>query len=146
MNRAERLARFAALLQRLERLSTFEPRKKKKSGRPGKWRGRDGLLLVVAVDSIMKEHNNGIADAVGRLRARSSWWRRFGHRELQIRFQEARRYWTPILKRFEELREFEVELTALEAEIGVHIFNDPLYRLMYGDQSRPVTKSPRYFS
>jgi hypothetical protein len=81
------------------------------------------------------------------LRARSSWWRRVEHRELQIRFQEARGYWTPILKRFEELREIEIEMAALEAErVDKANRNDPLYRLMYGDQSRPVTKSPRYFS
>jgi hypothetical protein len=95
----------------------------------------------------MKEHGKGIAGAIVGLRARSSWWRRFEHRELQIRFQEARGYWTPILKRFEELREIEIEMAALEAErVDKANRNDPLYRLMYGDQSRPVTKSPRYFS
>ena len=146
MEITERVARLEALFQRLERLRTPATRKKKKSGRPGIWKGRKGFLLVIAVNSISQEHGKGIADAIIRLKARSPRWWSFGHRELQSRFQEARTHWTPILRRFEELREFEIELAAYEAEIGEYKANtDPLYRLMYGDQIRPVTKSPRYF-
>jgi hypothetical protein len=146
MDITERVARLEALCQRLERLRAPATRKKKKSGRPGIWKGREGFLLVIAVNSIRREHGKGIADAIVRLKARSRWWRSFGHRELQSRFQEARRYWMPILRRFEELREFEIELAALKADSEADKANDPLYRLMYGDQSRPVTKSPRDFS
>jgi hypothetical protein len=79
MDTTERLARLEALNQRLERLCAPATRKKEKSGRPGIWRGLVGFLLLVAVNSIMKEHGKGIADAIVRLRARSPSWRNFGH-------------------------------------------------------------------
>jgi hypothetical protein len=109
MDITERMARLEALCQRVEGLRAPATRNKKKSGRPGIWKGREGYLLLVAVNSIMKEHGKGPADAINRLRKRSNGWQRIPYRELQSRFQEARTYWTPILKRFDKLREFEIE-------------------------------------
>jgi len=132
MGTSDRQARLGALRQKLEHLRAFEPRKKKKSGRPGKWKGLEGFLLFLAVNSIMKEHDEGIAKAVARLKRRSRRWRGYQDRALQIRFQEARQYWTPILERYGELREFEIELAALEAEQIDKFRDNPLYRLIYG--------------
>jgi hypothetical protein len=115
MDRAEASARLAILLQKLERREPSAYSPKKKSGRPRVWKGRDGYLLMIAVNSIKAERGKGIADAVRSLRMRSDRWRPFPARELEIRFQEACKFWVPMAKSIAEVQALADELNAIES-------------------------------
>jgi hypothetical protein len=52
MDKGQVLDKLAVLRQRLERLRVPRTNKKKKSGRPGVWKGHEGFLFVLAVNSI----------------------------------------------------------------------------------------------
>jgi hypothetical protein len=97
----------------LHRFYTKQPHKKKKSGRPGFWKSPHGLFFVQEVDSVRKKQNCKIAFAIETVRRktlkRSRWWQarrlqnpiieraarlmRLSGPALQVRYQEARRYW-----------------------------------------------------
>jgi hypothetical protein len=59
MDKGQVLDKLAVLRQRLERLRVPRTNKKKKSGRPGVWKGHEGFLFVLAVNSIRVERFAG---------------------------------------------------------------------------------------
>jgi hypothetical protein len=98
----------------LQKFRTKQPHEKKKSGRPGFWKSPHGLFFVQEVDRVRKKRNGKIASAIRIVRTktfqRSRWCQARGLRDpiieqraarlmrlsgpaLQVRYQEARRYW-----------------------------------------------------
>jgi hypothetical protein len=90
------------------------PRTKKKSGRPRFWKGPHGLFFVQEVEKIKKERKcktvTAIRDARKEITRRSKLAKAYGiksdpiiamaailakqkHNELQVRYQEARKFW-----------------------------------------------------
>jgi hypothetical protein len=139
MDNAEVFAKVAALRQRLERLRVPRTSKKKKSGRPGVWKGHEGFLLILAVNSIRVERKKSVSDAIRilqhRTKDRTDRWTRYSVRTLEARFQEARKHWAPTIKCQEELVAIAIESAAIAAEIGADKVNmDPIYRLLYGER------------
>jgi hypothetical protein len=117
----ENLKRINDLLERLLDLQSNAPiyPQKKKPGRPRKWKGRDGYSLLIAVNSIRAEQDCGVSAAISKLRHKSPLrWRLFTNRELQIRFQEARKFWVPMAKRIAELQELGDKLNAMSPPRG----------------------------
>jgi hypothetical protein len=90
------------------------PHKKKKPGRPGFWKSPEGHLFVLEVDRIVKERGCKIAFAIriarkktiewskwvqtdrlkGLMIARATRLAKLTDRQLETRYQEARRYWS----------------------------------------------------
>jgi|SRR6516164_9536868 len=90
------------------------PHKKKKPGRPGFWKSPEGLFFVLEVDEIVKERGCKIAVAIRRARKETIKWsklvqtdrlkrlmiaraarlEKLTDRQLETRYQEARRYWS----------------------------------------------------
>ena len=139
MDNTEVVAKLAALRQRLERLRVPRASKKKKSGRPGVWKGNEGFLFILTVNSIRAERKKGVSDAIRilqrRTEDRTDRWTRYSVRTLETRFQEARKHWAPTIKCQEELVAIAIESAAIAAEIGADKVNmDPIYRLLYGER------------
>ena len=139
MDNTEVVAKLAALRQRLGRLRVPRASKKKKSGRPGVWKGNEGFLFMLAVNSIRAERKKGVSDAIRilqrRTEDRTDRWTRYSVRTLESRFQEARKHWAPTIKCQEELVALTIESAAISAEIGADKVNmDPIYRLLYGER------------
>jgi hypothetical protein len=90
------LAAFKRDLAKAQGLPGTKPAHWPKPRRPGRWKGPDGYELVAAVLEYQAEHScTDIAPAIKLLRARSKKWRAINQRDLERRFQEARRYWEP---------------------------------------------------
>ena len=110
--RAEAKARKA--LAALLKFYAKGPREKKKSGRPGFWKSRHGLFFVQEVERIARERQCKTVTAIKEARkataerakqaakadgikdpliALAAILAKQSHEELQVRYQEARRYW-----------------------------------------------------
>jgi len=115
-NRAE--ANFRNAEAALHAFRIKQPHEKKKSGRPGFWKSPHGLFFVQEVDRVRKKRNCKIAfaiDVVKKKTLQMSRWRqahslqnpymektaatlaRLSRSALQVRYQEARRYWRFVL-------------------------------------------------
>lgn len=68
------------------RIVEFSARKR---GRPKKWKGVDGVLLVKSVQRINAERKKGVADAVRIARNRKPEWSRYNSDTLESRYYEA---------------------------------------------------------
>jgi hypothetical protein len=68
-------------------------------------------MLMLILNSINAERHRGIADAVRILKQRALHypqlkpWIKFANRELEIRYQEASKFWIPMAKSVAELQE-----------------------------------------
>jgi uncharacterized protein YukE len=79
----------------LQRFIAKGPTMKKKTGRPGFWRGHGGFSFASEVDQIRAEHRCGIAQAIAKALKDplNAHLRKHSARQLQRRYQEARSYW-----------------------------------------------------
>jgi len=99
------------------------PRPKKKSGRPGFWKSPAGCFFVEEVERIKKERNCKTATAIRAAKKNIIRWAKLikdntsialaaklvklPDQELQIRYQEARKYWLFIVDPEADERELE---------------------------------------
>jgi hypothetical protein len=98
----------------LERFYAKGPHKKKKPGRPGFWKSPHGCFFVWEVERIKKERKYKTAAAIRKARKETIDWAKLAkaygikdhpviaraatlakqtNNELQVRYQEARKYW-----------------------------------------------------
>jgi len=136
-----RSAHFEKVKAALYKFYGSGPHPKKKPGRPSFWKSPHGLSFVWEVEKIVKERNKKLAPAiraaVERTKRRAKRSQRYGSKnpeiaraarlaeqtdeELQVRYQEARKYWLFVIdpeayQREREILEdnFEQALLALQ--------------------------------
>ena len=115
-NRTE--ANFRKAEVALQKFRARGPHKKQKPGRPGFWKSPAGLLFVREVDSVREKRNCSIAFAIKTVKLKAIRWSRWYQARaprdlimetvkrlartscsaLQVRYQEARRYWSFLLR------------------------------------------------
>lgn len=86
------------LRRRNEQLEWTRPRRTPgKPGAPGQWKGDLGGKLLEDVEAVRKEKGAdiSIAAAIGALRQSSPIWRGYKKRELEVRYQDAKKFWAP---------------------------------------------------
>jgi hypothetical protein len=99
---------------------------KKKRGAPRQWIARQGLEFAWKVESIIFEKQCGVAPAINALLAKERQasrrskkappdWTKSTPRQLEVRFQETRKFWLPHLKEIIELVDERMGLVAEEA-------------------------------
>jgi hypothetical protein len=108
-----KLAHLYRLRETFDAKAIFE----KPTGRPGRWKGPIGAHTVITVEKMRQRGGRTVADALRTLRKQepwATWWRGASDRALQIRYQDARRYWKPL---FKELQEILDEIAASEKRL-----------------------------
>ena len=104
----EEEARLEGLLSRNDALkSQIAP---KETGRPSRWKGSFGRETVLIVEAMRRKQDVSIVDALRLLRKGPPWnelrrrdGRPYSDEQWQTRYQEALKYWAPLLEEDKEI-------------------------------------------